>query len=395
MKKKTILLLIALVCLGLTSCGNRQTPEQVTARVSETTEVTTETEITESEDETTEAILQVPEATAPLSSETESEPFTVTLAFAGDINFDDTWSVMANLHSLGDDLEAVIDPAYLDAMRSADLFWINNEFTYSDRGAPLPGKAFTFRSKPENVAFLQEMGVDIAGLANNHIYDYGEEAFLDTLDTLDSAGIPYVGAGHDLTEASAPVYLTADGVTIAYVAASRAEKNIMTPEATADSPGILRCYDNTLFLEAIEEAAENADFVVALPHWGTEYSTELEEPQISGAKAYIDAGADAVIGAHTHCLQGITSYDGKPIVYSLGNFWFNEKTLYTMLYEIRLTGVKAFDADGNGIVTIENVETQILPGIQSDCTTRMADEAETQEILDYLDSISPEPESTY
>lgn len=337
MKKTILMILIAAVCLTSAACGEK------------TTDAAAGTAATESAD--TEASMQavaIPNSAGirpedEISSEFSSEAFSITLAFAGDINFDDTWSVMSCLHSQDDDLEKVIDPAYLDAMRSADLCWINNEFTYSSRGNPLPGKAYTFRAAPENVAFLQEMGVDIAGLANNHIYDYGEDAFLDTLDTLDAAGIPYVGAGHDLTEASAPVYLTADGVTIAYVAASRAEKNIMTPEAAADSPGILRCYDNTLFLEAIEEAAENADFVIALPHWGTEYSTELEEPQISGARAYIDAGADAVIGAHTHCLQGITSYNGKPVVYSLGNIWFNEKTLYTMLYEIRLSGVKAWN----------------------------------------------------
>lgn len=68
-------------------------------------------------------------------------------------------------------------------------------------------------------------------LANNHVYDYGEDAFLDTLDTLKSAGIDYVGAGRDRTEAMTPVYCELDGLTVAIVNATRAEKNIMTPEA--------------------------------------------------------------------------------------------------------------------------------------------------------------------
>lgn len=320
------------------------------------------------------------------------EPFSLTLAFAGDINFDDSWCVMAYLHSLGDDLSKVIDPAYLEEMRSADLLWINNEFCYSNRGTPMDGKAYTFRSDPANVRYLTEMGVDLAGLANNHIFDYGEDAFLDTLQTLQDAGIPYVGAGRDLAEASAPVFQDVDGVTIAYVAASRAEKNMMTPEATADSPGIFLCYDMTLFLDSIKKAAEQADFVIALPHWGTEYSTDLEQAQIEGARACIDAGADAVIGAHTHCLQGVTSYHGKPVAYSLGNFWFNERTLDTMLFELRLRGIKTTTADGSVFVTISDVETVILPGTQSGYVTTMASGERRQEILDGIDAISPPAE---
>ncbi len=326
------------------------------------------------------------------SSEPVTEPFSITLAFAGDINFDDDWCVMATLHSLGDDLTTVIDPAYLDEMRSADLLWINNEFCYSDRGAPMEGKAYTFRSAPSNVKYLQEMGVDLAGLANNHVFDYGEEAFLDTLQTLQDADIPYVGAGKDLAEASAPVFLDADGVTVAYVAASRAEKNIMTPQAEADSPGILRCYDMTLFLDSIKKAAELADFVIALPHWGTEYSTTLEQAQIDGARECIDAGADAVIGAHTHCLQGVSSYHEKPIAYSLGNFWFNERTLDTMLFELRLSGTKTTAPDGAVSVTISDVEPVILPGTQSGCITTMASGEKYKEILQAIDAISPAPE---
>lgn len=69
-------------------------------------------------------------------------------------------------------------------LQQADIMWINNEFTYSDRGQPLPGKAYTFRANPDRVENLKLLGVDIVGLANNHVYDYGKEALLDTMDTL-------------------------------------------------------------------------------------------------------------------------------------------------------------------------------------------------------------------
>ena len=132
------------------------------------------------------------------------------------------------------------------------MMWINNEFTYSTNGSPMDGKAYTFRADPSRVEIIKELGVDVAGLANNHIFDYGAEAFADTLDTLNNAEISYVGAGRNKQEAMAPLYIEVQGKTIAYVAASRAEKNIMTPEATEDSPGILRCYDTADFITAIQ-----------------------------------------------------------------------------------------------------------------------------------------------
>jgi poly-gamma-glutamate synthesis protein (capsule biosynthesis protein) len=268
----------------------------------------------------------------------------------------------------------------LDEMQSADILMINNEFCYSDRGTALAGKAYTFRANPNRVSLLSDLGADIVSVANNHVYDYGEEAFLDTLVTLDNAGIPYVGAGRNIDEASSPVYMQLGDLTIAYVAASRAEKNKMTPEATATTPGILRCYDPEKFIAEIEEASENSDFVIALPHWGTEYSTTLEKAQTSTAREYIDAGADVIIGAHSHCLQGMEYYNGALVAYSLGNYWFNEKTLDTMLLEVEISGTGS---------TIESVEVQIIPGTQSGWVTTAADTPEEKErIYTYMESIS-------
>lgn len=96
-------------------------------------------------------------------------------------------------------------------LQSADILLINNEFTYSNRGTPLAGKAYTFRAAPSRVEVLQQLGADIVSLANNHVYDYGEEALLDTMDTLEQAQIPYVGAGRNLEEAEKIVYFIANG----------------------------------------------------------------------------------------------------------------------------------------------------------------------------------------
>ena len=136
---------------------------------------------------------------------------------------------------------------------------------------------WTFRAGPERAKVLNALGVDVAQLANNHVYDYGQEAMYDTFSALEAVGIPYVGAGRTLEEAMKPYYTEVDGKKIAIVAASRAEKYKMTPQATDTTPGILRCYDTELFVQTIKEARANADYVVAVVHWGTEHTTVLEE----------------------------------------------------------------------------------------------------------------------
>lgn len=153
----------------------------------------------------------------------------------------------------------------------------------------------------------------------------------------------------------------------------------MTPQATDDSPGILRCYDTELFLEVIREADANADFVIAYVHWGTEYSTVLEDAQLTTGKEYLDAGADAIIGAHSHCLQGMEYYNGKPIVYGLGNYWFNKKSRDAMLVQLHFTG-----NDEGG-----SLEVEVIPAIQRDAQTLIVTEdKEKERIFDFLEEIS-------
>ena len=278
-----------------------------------------------------------------------------------------------------DGIYGCISPELVETMREADIMCLNNEFTYSTGGAPLPGKAYTFRADPKRVEVLEQLGVDAVTLANNHVYDYGAEALLDTFAVLEEAEVPYFGAGRTLEEAMEPLYLEVEGKTIALVAASRAEKYKMTPQATDTEPGILRCYDTELFLQAIREGSENADFCIAFVHWGTEYSFDLEQVQLDTGREYLDAGADAVIGAHSHCLQGMEYYDGKPIVYSLGNYWFNSKTLDTMLLQLHFSG------DDNG----GQLEVQVVPAVQAGCrTTYAAQPEERRRIYDFLESIS-------
>ena len=352
---------------GLCACGvtnNNQVAETVTTEVQASTEAL-EVEVTEE----TEYI----EVTEAITGE-----YDFTLCFAGDISLDESAVTTAQLDASKGDIRKCISPELIEIMKRADVMCLNNEFTYSTNGSPLPNKAYTFRANPDRISVLHDMGVDMVTLANNHVYDYGKQALLDTLDTFDEAGIAYFGAGRNLEEAMDAVYVTIDDKVIAFVGASRAEKNKMTPQATETEPGILRCYDTTLFLESIRTADENADFVIAVVHWGTEYSYDLENVQLTTGKEYLDAGADVIIGAHSHCLQGMEYYDGKPIVYSLGNYWFNNKTLDSMLVELHFYGN---DEESN-------LELKMIPAIQTNATTNWVDEGEQQRIYDFMERIS-------
>ena len=302
-----------------------------------------------------------------------------TICFAGDINFDDEWCTVKYMDSCPGGIYDCISEELIEHMNEADIMWINNEFPYTDSEDKLQGKLYNFKANPNRVELLEKLGVDIVGLANNHAYDFGEQGLIDTFDTLNGAGILYVGAGKNIEEAKSPVYMEKDGKVIAFVGASRAEKNIKTPQATQNSAGILRCYDTELFLSEIKEARENADFVVALVHWGTEYSHELEEVQLLTGKEYIDAGADIIVGAHSHCLQGMEYYNGKAIAYSLGNYWFNDKDLDTMLLEVR------FHGDDNE----ENIGLKVIPAVQTNMTTIIAQSyEEKRRIFDFIEDIS-------
>lgn len=300
----------------------------------------------------------------------------VTMAFAGDILFDANYAIMGAVGS-GGDISKGITPEVMERMQAADIMMLNNEFAYSNRGAPIEEKQFTFRAKPETAAYLTDLGVDLVSLANNHAYDYGPTALEDTLDTLRETGIPYVGAGRNIGEARRPVYYIVGDIKIAFVSATQIER-LDTPdtkEATETSPGVFRCWNGAKFLETIREAAQNSDFVVAYVHWGTENQVELDWAQLKQAPELIEAGADLVIGDHPHCLQPIGVIGGVPVIYSLGNFWFNSKTLDTCMVEVVI--------DETGIVSY-----QFIPCLQSGCRTTLLQDAEKERVLSYMRGIS-------
>lgn len=302
----------------------------------------------------------------------------VVMDFTGDINLAEGWSTTRYLDEQGGEIRNCFSDALWEEMQSADILMINNEFVFSSRGAPLAGKAYTFRADPQRIHSIVELGADVLSLANNHVYDYGDEALLDTLETIEEANIPYVGAGRNLEEAMKPVYFIANGRKIAIVSATQIERSMnYTKEATDEAAGVLKTLNPDKFLSVIETAKALSDYVVVFVHWGTENTNNYEDDQVNLGQKFIDAGADAVIGGHTHCLQGFDYYNGKPVVYSLGNYWFNNRTIDTGLLQLII------HTDKGGM------DFRFLPCIQRGCVTSMVeDEGEKQRILNFMQRIS-------
>ena len=303
------------------------------------------------------------------------------LTFGGDICFDENYSNMYTLSQRDGDIRKCFSNDILQVMKEADVFMVNNEFTYTTRGEPLPEKAFTFRSNPENINLLKDMGVDLVSLANNHAYDYGEISLLDSIESLDAAEMPFVGVGKNLEEARKPYYVTINGIKIAIVAATQIERleDPDTKGASENNAGVFRCFSEaelSRLLETVKAAKAESDFVVVYIHWGTENTDELDWAQTYQAPKLAEAGADAIIGGHTHCLQQIDVVKGVPVIYSLGNFWFNSRKYDNGL--VRLTFTK------------EELESfEFLPGIQENCSTSLALGSEKDRIIQYMRSISP------
>ena len=276
-------------------------------------------------------------------SETSKTAASVTLSFAGDVHFSEL--VLQNYDKNG--ISAIVDDEMLSHMQKSDLFMLNHEFVFSNRGEAMEDKEYTLRNDPKYVKILQELGTDVVGIANNHILDFGQEAFLDTLDTLENANIPYAGGGRNLSEASAPVVQTINGQTFAIFAATR-----VSPSADwyagKNHPGILQTYDATTLNKEIEDANGKYDHVIVFVHWGVERVEIPEDYQRTLAKGYIDAGADLIIGAHPHVLQGFEYYKGVPICYSLGNYLFGNRTGETLLLNA------SFDSD-------DELSIQLIP----------------------------------
>jgi poly-gamma-glutamate capsule biosynthesis protein CapA/YwtB (metallophosphatase superfamily) len=264
--------------------------------------------------------LEAAAARARAAARSES-PF--VLAAAGDMQVGEyEWPLLAQKDGMG----ALLTGGLLDLIRRPDLAVANLETSISARGYPNPLKRFRFRMPPGSVAAFARAGFDLLLFANNHGFDFGPEAFEDSLADFRAAGLPMVGAGENKAEAEAPRYIdTAAGARLAFVGFAffpeeRSGFALADAAALSDRPGI--AVDEEGALAAIRAAARTGATVVVLAHGGAEYVEEPSPRARAVYAAFVDAGAALVLGSHPHLLQGCEARGGSLIAYSLGNFLF-------------------------------------------------------------------------
>lgn len=177
-------------------------------------------------------------------------------------------------------------------------------------------------SKDEDIERVKKLKIDVVTLANNHIYDQGEEGLRNTILQLDKLGVKHCGAGMNLSEAKKPAVVNLDGKSLAFIGCSFANTfPVVVEAATNNSSGI---YQTTIIEleDTIQQCKQQYDFVFVLPHWGREYEYLPIPDYKIWAQRLIDNGADGIIGSHPHQIQPYFKYKGKCIYFSLGNFLF-------------------------------------------------------------------------
>lgn len=263
----------------------------------------------------------------------------VSLVFAGDIVLDD---------AAGEMIRRGEDPFadFASFFQGADIRIGNLECVVATTGSA-GDKNFTFRAHPRTLPILKRH-FDAMALANNHSGDFGRQAFAEMLGLLKQSDIGQFGGGHDLSEAHTPLIIERKGMRIALLGYS--EFMPRSFEADYNAPGIAWSEDEQVVADIKKaRAVYKADLVIPVMHWGWENEPTSNARQRQLARTMIDAGADAVIGGHPHVTQEIEHYQGKPIIYSVGNFVMketdnaNQRIGWVLRLQLDKQGVRSFD----------------------------------------------------
>jgi len=212
---------------------------------------------------------------------------------------------------------------------SADLRFVNLESQLSDRGGELqsPDNPLIFSGPPGGADVLARARVDVVSLANNHAWDYGKSAFLETIANLERARVRYAGASAQQGEQYEPVMVEVKGFKVAIFAVT----NIWNQGAFADHAG--KNYVAWAWLNRLEaplkRARENADVVLLSYHGGSEYVDVPMTWTRDFVREAMELGIDAVIGHHPHVPHGVAWFGARPVFYSLGNLVFAMHSDYT------------------------------------------------------------------
>lgn len=235
-----------------------------------------------------------------------------TLLFLGDFS---PQGRLARIHEM--DPREVFG-SFLSIIREADLACLNLEAPLCIPSKSIAKTGPALHGRPEVVNFLKLSGFDLACLANNHILDYGADGLKETMLALRNAGISQVGAGHNYTESSKPFVADVNELKVGILNFAENEWSTSFDYKYGACP-----IDPVRNFSAIQSAKRQVNRLIVVCHGGHE-GYRLPSPSMQELfRFYVDAGADAVINHHTHCISGFEVYSGAPIFYSVGNFLFD------------------------------------------------------------------------
>lgn len=205
-------------------------------------------------------------------------------------------------------------------LAEADIAFANLEGPVSDQGVD-KHNLYSFRMEPKVIEALTNSGIDVVSMANNHVGDWGLSAFVDTLKRLKDGGLVYVGGGLNQADAEQVKIIEKNGVKFGFVGFS--DVGPLDLGAGPEMPGINLATDETV-ARVVKQASLEADVVIASFHFGEEYQPLPNERQKHLARLAIDSGAKIVVGHHPHVIEPVEMYHDGVIVYSLGNFIFDQ-----------------------------------------------------------------------
>lgn len=268
------------------------------------------------------------------------EPNFATLSFLGDIMLDR--GVRSSINkNFGGDYSALFDK--LEILKKSDVVFANLEGPASDTGEDM-NNLYSFRMDPSVIPALKGAGISMVSVANNHVGDWGRNAYVDTLARLKENEIQYTGGGTKF-EAENPTIVEKNGIKIGFLGFSDVgpdwmeARNKITDGGPIEEQGLLLA-SNPRFDEIVANASKQVDHLVVSFHWGEEYKNKNNARQQQLAHKAIDNGAKLVIGHHPHVIQNTEVYKNGFIAYSLGNFIFDQKfstaTMEGMLLEMKL-----------------------------------------------------------
>ncbi|HEX2947210.1 MAG TPA: CapA family protein [Clostridia bacterium] len=234
-----------------------------------------------------------------------------------------------------------------DYLKQGDVVFANLESPITSSTHSLDKKRkIVLKGDPASVSALTGAGISVVSLANNHMMDYYEKGLFDTMDILDKNNILHIGSGRNMDDARKPAIIEKNGIKIGFLAYSDMAELVFAGDpylkysAEADKSGVLpRKYET--IKEDVEKLRSQVDILAVSLHWGVEESFTIPPEQVEFAHKLIDGGVDIILGHHPHQFQGIEMYKGKPIIYSMGNFLFDQndpENMESFIMDIRYEG---------------------------------------------------------